>query len=279
MSKSSYRRHFVIPDTQCKPGAPTDHHEWVAQAVVDYQPDVVVHVGDNADMPSLSQHEKPGSKKTEGARYEADIEAANQFFETYDEVVGKEVRRQSRNKSAWAPEQIYLLGNHENRISRAIENEPKYDGTIGTHHLKSKGWKRHPFLEAVWVDGIIYSHYFQSSMSKFAVGGSIDNRLNKIGESFIQGHQQGMLYGSRIFPTGETRHGLVAGSCYLHEEDYRGAQGQRHWRGVVVLNEVRDGDYAIMPLSLSYLCRKYEKIDLMEYMRKKHKKSDWHHLR
>lgn len=279
MSKSPYRRHLIVPDTQCKPGAPDDHHAWVAQAVVDYQPDVVIHVGDNADMPSLSQHEKPGSKKTEGARYEKDVEAANSFFETYDSIVGREVKRQSRNKSAWTPEQIYLLGNHENRITRAIENEPKYLGTIGTHHLKSKGWKRHEFLENVWIDGIVYSHYFQSSMSKFAVGGSIDNRLNKIGASFVQGHQQGMLYGSRIFPTGETRHGLVAGSCYLHEEDYRGAQGQRHWRGIVVLNEVRSGDYAIMPLSLQYLCRKYEKLDLLDYMQKRHKKQEWKHLR
>lgn len=247
--------------------------------MVDYQPDVVVHIGDNADMPSLSQHERPGSKKTEGARYEKDIEAANGFFETYDATVGKEVKRQSRNKNAWSPEQFYLLGNHENRISRAIENEPKYDGTIGLHHLKSKGWKRSAFLEPVWVDGIVYSHYFQSSMSKFAIGGSIDNRLNKVGASFIQGHQQGMLYGSRVFPTGETRHGLVAGSCYLHQEDYRGAQGQRHWRGVVVLNQVRNGEYDIMPLTLQYLCRRYTKMDLVDYMRKHYKNQEWKHLR
>jgi hypothetical protein len=229
-------------------------------------------------MPSLSQHEKPGSKKTEGARYENDIAAANGFFETYDKVVAPEVKRQSRNKSAWKPEQVYLLGNHENRIDRALENEPKYQGAIGTHHLKSPGWRRYPFLEVVEMDGICFSHYFQSSMSKFAVGGSIDNRLNRIGRSFIQGHQQGMLYGARIFPTGETKHGLVAGSCYLHEEDYRGAQGQRHWRGVVVLNEVRNGDYAVMPLSLAYLCRKYEGMELEDFMRKKHKNQFWKHL-
>jgi hypothetical protein len=278
LSKSPYRRHLIIPDTQCKPGAPTDHHKWVAQAVVDYQPDLVVHVGDNGDMPSLSQHDKAGSKKTEGARYEKDIEAANEFFETYEKIVGKEVKRQSRNKNAWQPEQHYLLGNHEHRITRAIENEPKFEGVISLNHLKSSGWKRHRFLEVVDIDGIKYSHYFQSSMSKFAIGGSIDNRLNKIGESFVQGHQQGMLYGSRIFPTGYTRHGLIAGSCYMHEEDYRGPQGQKHWRGVVVLNQVRDGDYDIMPLNLGYLCRKYEKMDLVKYMQKKYKGQSWKHL-
>jgi hypothetical protein len=46
---------------------------------------------------------------------------------------------------------------------------------------------------------------------------------------------------------------LVAGSFYQHDEDYKGPQGNDHWRGIVVLNEVEDGDYNIMPLGMKYL--------------------------
>jgi hypothetical protein len=67
----------------------------------------------------------------------------------------------------------------------------------------------------------------------------------------------------------------VAGSCYAHDEEYRGAQGQGHWRGIVVLNEVRDGDYCVMPLTLDYLCRKYEGIGLAEYLRKTEKDAEY----
>ena len=80
--------------------------------------------------------------------------------------------------------------------------------------------------------------------------------------------------------SGKTLYGLVAGSAYLHVEDYRGRQGQRHWRGIVVLNEVQDGEYDIMPLSLRYLCRRYEGMSLIDYMNKKYPNADnWDHLR
>ena len=73
----------------------------------------------------------------------------------------------------------------------------------------------------------------------------------------MQGHQQGFMYGNRVFPTGKTRHGLVAGSFYLHDEGYKGPQGNDHWRGCVVLNGVKDGDYDLMPLRMDYLQRTY----------------------
>jgi hypothetical protein len=40
-----------------------------------------------------------------------------------------------------------------------------------------------------------------------------------------------------------------------------------HWRGVVVLNEVRDGQFCEMPLTLDYLCRKYEHMSVARYLR------------
>lgn len=277
-SPSSKRRHFLIPDTQVRPKVPLDHIPWIAQAIVDYAPDAVIHLGDHWDMPSMTSWEKPGSLHMEGQRYEEDTAVGSEAFARLSAPMHAEIRRQSRNKRAWNPERHFLFGNHEDRITRAINADPKMSGCLGLHHLITNGWQRHDFLDRLWVDGVLYSHYFQNTSSKFAIGGSIDNRLNKIGESFCQGHQQGLLYGTRVYPTGYTRHGLVAGSCYLHREEYRGNQGQRHWRGVVILNEVKDGDYCIMPLTLSYLCRKYENMDLVKYMRKKYRHDNWDHL-
>jgi hypothetical protein len=130
----------------------------------------------------------------------------------------------------------------------------------------------------VWVDGICYSHYFTTQHSNRPIGGEVSNRLNKIGCSFVHGHEQGFRYGTRITGSGHSWHGVVAGSCYLHVEKYRGAQGQKHWRGIVVLNEVKDGDFCIMPLTLNYLCRKYESELLVNYMQEKYPEGDWSHL-
>lgn len=269
------RRHFVIPDTQVRPGVPTGHIDWIAQAIVDYMPDTVIHIGDHWDMPSMSMHDGPGSMKMEGARYEDDVQSGNEAFERLCAPMEEEQARRVRRKiKQWNPRKLFLFGNHENRIYRAVCNSPKWAGTIGEHHLKTRDFERHPYLTRVWQDGIIYSHFFQSSHSSYAIGGTIDNRLNKIGASFVQGHEQGFRYGTRIQASGANWHGLVAGSCYLHDEDYRGAQGQGHWRGVVVLNEVQDGDYCVMPLTLDYLCRKYEGISLAAYLRKTEKDAE-----
>jgi hypothetical protein len=273
------RRHFLIPDTQDKPGAPQDHLAWVGQAIVDYAPDVVVHIGDHFDMPSLNKHVEKGSAALEGARYEADILHGRKGFDMLSAPTNREVKRQSRNKKGWKPARKQLLGNHEDRISRTVSANPVLDGPLDVRHCFAPGWEHYDYLERVWVDGIIYSHFFQNQHSSHAIGGSIDNRLNKISESFVQGHQQGFIYGNRVYPTGRMKHGLVAGSCYLHREDYKGNQGNNHFRGVVVLNEVVDGDYCVMPLTLKYLCRRYEGIDLVDYMNKKYPKQNWGHLR
>jgi hypothetical protein len=252
------RRHLIIPDTQIRPDVPTDHIEWVAKAIVDYLPDVIVHLGDHWDMRSLSSHDTAGSLPMEGSRYDDDIRCGNDAFARLVAPMQKEIKRRERgHRIRWTPECHFLFGNHENRINRAVTKEPKFIGTMDERHCLTPGFIRHPFLEVVKIDGIRYSHYFQNVNSSKAIGGSIDNRLNRIGESFVQGHEQGFLYGCRQFPTGQTRHGLVCGSYYLHDEDYKGRQGNGHWRGIVVLNEVHDGAYDIMPLSNKYMQRKF----------------------
>lgn len=239
-----------------KPGVDTSHIDWAAQAIVDYKPDVVVHLGDNWDMPSLNGHARVG--EMEGQRIIEDIRAGNLAFRRLTAPMENEVeRRRSKHRKRWNPECHFLFGNHEDRISRAVKDNPKLEGVLSLDNLETYSFQRHDFLEIVEIDGINYSHYFANTHSGRPIGGSVDNRLNKIGRSFVQGHEQGFLYGVRQFPGDVTRHGLVAGSFYLHDEHYRGNQGNGEWRGIIVLNEVHDGKYDIMPLSMDYLRRKY----------------------
>jgi hypothetical protein len=253
------RRHLVIPDTQVRPGVPLEHLNWLALAILDYKPDVIVHLGDHWDMPSLSKYESPGSAFMEGKRIKADIEVGNEAFAPIGAVITAEMERLRLGKrKRWTPECHYLRGNHDERVSRAVKDNPKLEGFLSLDMLKVPvPFAVHPFLEIVEIDGVAYSHYFSNIHSGKAIGGSIDNRLNRIGKSFVQGHQQGLLYGVRQFPGKLARHGLVAGSFYLHDEHYRDAQSNGEWRGIVVLNEVRDGNYDVMPLSMDYLRRKY----------------------
>jgi len=252
------RRHLILPDTQIKPGVPLEHIGWAAQAIVDYKPDVIVMIGDWADMPSLSSYEKPGGMALEGARIMEDIAVANEAAKTLVAPMEAEIQRlRSNHKKRWEPRRVFLKGNHEDRLDRVAKNDAKFEGVLSSDQIVLPGFESHAFLEIVEIDGIAYSHYFANQHSGRPIGGSIDNRLNKIGRSFVQGHEQGFLYGTRPFPGKVTRHGLVAGSFYLHDEDYRGVQCNGEKRGIAVLNEVEDGDYDLMWLSMGYLKRKY----------------------
>lgn len=266
------RTHLVIPDTQAKPGAPVDHLGWIGQYIVDKKPDVVVHLGDHADMPSLSSYDK-GTKSFEGRRYKADIEAANGAFDVLNAALDENNRRLATNKKAqWTPEKHILLGNHENRIYRAVEGKAELDGTIGVHDLnyEDHGWEVHDFLTPVDIDGVYYAHYWYNPNSGVPFGGTIETRLKNVGHSFTQGHLQTLMYGLR-FVNDRSQHALVAGACYLHSEDYKGPQGNAHWRGIIMKHEVQDGSYDPMFVSLNYLCNKYEGVELETFMAKKYK--------
>jgi len=189
------------------------------------------------------------------------------------------VRLKTGKRKQWNPEKHVTIGNHEARADRVASNNPKLLGTIGSDDCDFRDWKRHGFLNIAEIDGILYSHYFQSSHSARPIGGSIPNKLSRIGSSFVHGHVQGLDVGTKMMANGKTLWGVQAGSAYLHEEAYRGAQGQRHFRGLIILNETHDGECCPMVLSLDYLCRRYESMSLHRYMALKYAYQGWDHLK
>ncbi len=153
---------LVIPDCQIKEGVPTDHLTWAGKAIVDYRPDVVVNIGDFADMPSLSTHDIKGSKYFEGLRYKKDVEVAKEAMQKLLSPLREFQQRQKRNKEKlYKPRMVMLLGNHENRIDRAINNNPTLEGLISTKDLGyERDWEVHAFLHPVFINGVGFNHYW-----------------------------------------------------------------------------------------------------------------------
>ena len=74
--------------------------------------------------------------------------------------------------------------------------------------------------------------------------------------SCVAGHQQGLS--THIHHTGNrTIRGIIAGSFYMHQEAYLSPQGTNYWRGILMLHEVKNGNFGLMEVSLDYLRRKY----------------------
>ena len=75
--------------------------------------------------------------------------------------------------------------------------------------------------------------------------------------SCVAGHQQGkaIAYGKRA--DGHPICAVVVGSYYMHDEGYMDQLSNKHWRGLLIMNEVNDGHFDELFLSIEYLERKY----------------------
>lgn len=247
------RKHLIIPDCQVKPNVPTEHLSWIGQYIVEKQPDVIVCIGDFADMPSLSSYDV-GKKSFEGRRYKADIEAAKAGMELLLAPM-RQYNKKRNQQRRYKPRMVMTLGNHEERINRAVENDPKLDGTISIDDLgyKEFGWEVHDFLEVVKIDGISYAHYFTTGSMGRPVG-SAAALLRMVMGSATMGHSQ--EYDVSVHK--KTLHRAIYGSvCYLHDEGFLGPQGNAVRRQIIMKHEVHDGRYDLMEVSLDFLRRKY----------------------
>ena len=251
-------KHLVIPDTQVKPGQPIKHLRWAGQYAVDKKPDVIVHIGDHWDMPSLSSYDV-GTRNFEGRRYTNDIEAGIKGMEAFLAPIREEQQRLIRNKDKrWNPRMVFTLGNHEYRIERAVNSDPKLDGLIGFDDLKlnEMGWEVYDFLEPVIIDGLAYCHYFTSGVMGRPVS-SAKLMLAKKYMSCIMGHVQDRDIAYARKADGTNMLGLFAGIYYQHDEEYLNPQTNGSWSGIWMLNEVANGGCDELPVSINYLRDKY----------------------
>ena len=251
-------KHLVIPDCQVKPGQSVKYLENIGKYIAEKQPEVIVCIGDFADMPSLSSYDV-GKKAFEGRTYKSDVKAVNKGMEALLKPVWKLQERQRKaKKRAYNPRMILTLGNHEDRIDRAIENDRKLEELISIEDLQYEqfGWEVYDFLDVVVVDGIAYSHFFASGVMGRPVT-SANSLLTRKHMSCFAGHQQGRQIAYARRADGREITAIIAGSCYEHNEDYLNHQGNQHWRGFYMLHEVDDGAFDEMAVSLNYVNSKY----------------------
>lgn len=229
---------LIIGDPHAHPDYDNDRFEALGKFIAREKPDHVVCIGDMADMPSLSSYDR-GTKGFEGRRYRKDIAAAIDAQERLFKPI-----RKVRN---YRPKLYMTVGNHEDRITRAINAQPELEGTIGLKDLKYKefGWSVTPFKRCLTIKGISFSHYFTSGVggrpiSSVHLGHAMVTKLHC---STVQGHSHLFNHAEQTRPDGQKLFGLSAG-CYSHPdytETWCADTEYQWWRGVIML-EGLDGE-------------------------------------
>lgn len=256
-------KHLVIPDVHDKK---EDKKKALLKAlgnlIVKERPDKIICIGDFADLPSLSSHDK-GTKAFEGRSYKEDIESAEKAMRVLTWPLRKLQAKQRRDKKAvYRPKLVMVLGNHEDRITRFINENPVMEGAVSLDHLpyKKYGWDVIPFLVPHEEDGITYIHYLVSGVMGRPVSGVNMGRslLLNAHKSITVGHAHTFAYGEAVNANGKVMQSLCCG-CYLEGgEDWNNPQSNAMWRvGVVMKHNVNDGNYDLEWISSDRVLKEY----------------------
>lgn len=250
--------HLIIPDAHAHPQHNNNRAIWLGKLINDIKPDVVINIGDTADMPSLSSYDK-GTKGFIGRNYKEDINAAVDF----EDKVWSTVRKAKKK----LPRRIKLHGNHEQRIGRAINASPELEGAISYNDLQESNFydticQYNGNTPAVIdVDGVHYAHYFISGVMGRAISGEHPaySLITKEFVSCTQGHIHTMDYAVRTTVDGRKINGCVCGVFQDYDSDWAGESNKLWWRGVVVKRNVDKGDYDPQFISLDAIKKEYGK--------------------
>lgn len=252
---------LVIPDSHADSNDKRlDRFDWLGKMIVDERPDIVVDIGDRADLPSLSTYDK-GTKGFEGRRYKKDLAVVHEANKRILAPLRKlQMKQRNNKKKVYKPELILTLGNHEQRILRACNASPELDGHLSYDDLNYEGWDVYDFLQVVERGGVLFSHYFVSGLMGTPIGGinSARSHLLKLHRSTISGHSHLFDYAEVTTVAGDKLQATVVG-CYLEDKPAWATQQQfKQWSsGIVILDNVEKGNYDLRTISIKTMEEMY----------------------
>lgn len=257
---------FIIPDAHAHPEYDNERFdalgEFMLKEAVASKGDMrIICLGDFADMPSLSSYDK-GTKGFEGRRYDRDVEATHDASERLFAAMYQYNHQRARNKKSMLfVETTMTLGNHEDRINRAVNAQPELDGKLGMNDLQFEHWWDTvvPYREITNIQGFAVSHSLPSGVSGRPVGGAnLAARLLTIGHcSSIVGHSHTYDTAERTRYTGEKMLGINAG-CFVHPDFREGwCANTVHmwWRGITIIDNASCGFGDIRQVGMDTILR------------------------
>lgn len=146
------------------------------------------------------------------------------------------------------------------RINRHVEANPELSGFLSIDNLRYQefGWEVYDYLEPVEIGGVTFIHYWPNAFTGKPLGGSAASILKTVGTSIVQGHKQMLDVATRTLHNGVNQWSIIAGASYDFDEEYKGFTGNKHWRGIVVMHNVKNGGFDPLFVSTNYLKERYK---------------------
>jgi hypothetical protein len=253
---------IVFSCAHADPSTSNERFDWLGELIYDINPNYIIDLGDGADMRSLNTFDTRYPQKVVSQSYEKDIE-------TYNEAMDR-MRIPSRARKYKRPSWFGFEGNHEYRIKKAIEHDPRTEGQrygLSFSHLQTDYWfdEYHQYKNGAPsiadYDGVSYAHFFSSGNFGSAMSGlhHANSLLSNRNHSSTCGHshKRDLKFKDGAHPNGII--GLVAGCYKGSDETWAGQANGEWWKGVVIKREIEDGIYEPEFVSMKRLKEVYGK--------------------
>ena len=251
--------HICVGDPHSHPDHHNERFKWLGELIKDVKPDVVVNMGDHWDLASLSSYDK-GKSSFHGRSYEKDINAGLEA----QELMWSPLRKAKRKM----PRRVFLVGNHEQRILKAIDRDPELEGHKFGISMKDLDLESYydevvPYTGGtpgiVLIDGVSYAHYMVSGLLGKPIGGEHHaySLVSKYHSSCTVGHSHTFDFSVRSDVRGKKLMGLVSGVFQDYQSGWAGSVNNLWASGVVIKRGVEDGTYGLQFVTMKELEREY----------------------
>lgn len=175
MRKPDLQRILFVPDTHC-PYHDVRAYDLLERVAKSFKPDIVVIGGDFADFYAVSSHAKDPSRRMK--------------FE--DEVfITKKLLR--RVESWGGSRRLYIMGNHEDRLERYIQDTaPEMHGIVTVDQLlglSDHGWEITPYKDHATIGKLYVTH----DLGK-AGANAVKDAANAYQDNIVINHLHRMIY-------------------------------------------------------------------------------------
>jgi predicted MPP superfamily phosphohydrolase len=240
---------LVVPDAHVSPDQSLKRFELLNKLILDKQPDNIIFMGDFVTLESLSNWDLNRAGIMEGRRYHEDVEAGRKALELTLKSV----------KGVYSPKIVFLMGNHEERLSRYVETKPELSDHLNIEvdlQLKYLGVDIIiPYREYYTINGVDFTHApmnaaNQACSGKFAIHRASEMTNNSL--IFAHTHRK---EGVNFY-----RHGaddivqvMMCGAFFEHTDSYALGSLQHYWRGCIILNHWKHGRFDVEEYSIARL--------------------------
>jgi hypothetical protein len=251
-----------IGDCHVTDGQDLSRFDLLGEFILEHKPMIILLMGDFLTLECLSFWDRNKKKKMEGRRYNNEIKAGNEALNRMLGPLKALQRRQAKNKQRqYRPELVYLMGNHEERLTRYLDSDPTFDGLVSIEEdlkLWERGFLVLPYKSYYMVNGLHFTHIPFNKAREISsvnicraaqdvcVGSTIFGHTHELNISNI--HRAGQKHLQQILNCG----------CFFEEtEEYAQGHLTNYWRGVCLLDNYKEGRYDINSYSIGHLRRIY----------------------